>query len=323
MRFLDVRPGEARTLPAHGALSEAVHVFDERMIAAIDAALAADRPLLVRGEPGTGKSQLARAAAVALGRVFLPFTVDARTESRDLLYSVDTVARLAESQIVGFLKNSQPALDVRAHLAEKNFTSPGPLWWVFDWQGATDQATVARSATPWSPQGWTPENGAVLLLDEIDKADPAVPNGLLEALGLGQFPTPWGDTVSSQSAVPPLVVITTNEERSLPDAFVRRCLVLQLGWPIRRDELIAALIARGRAHFPAAAENLLATAAGMVADDREAILDRHLNPPGGAEYLDLLRAVIRRHPDDPEAQKAGLDRIRSFALRKHPEEREG
>ncbi len=321
MKFLDVRPGEARTLPAYGALPETVHVFDEATIAAIDAALAADRPLLVRGEPGTGKSQLARAAAVALGRTFLPFTVDARTESRDLLYSVDTVARLAESQIVGHLKGAAE-LDVRSHLAEKNFTSPGPLWWVFDWESAGKQADVARSTAPISPVGWTSDDGAVLLIDEIDKADPAVPNGLLEAFGFGQLTTPWGEPISSRASVPPLVVITTNEERSLPDAFVRRCLVLQLGWPIRRDELTTALIARGRAHFPGADGELLALAAAMVADDREVILDRHLNPPGGAEYLDLLRAVIRRHPEDPKAQRAGLDRIRAFALRKHPEERE-
>ncbi len=321
MKFLEVRPGEARTLPDYGALPEAVHVFDPTTIAAIDAALAADRPLLVRGEPGTGKSQLARAAAVALGRVFLPFTVDARTESRDLLYSVDTIARLAEAQIVGHLKKPEE-LDVRTHLAEKNFTSPGPLWWCLDWESARAQAKVARSTEPFSPRGWTPEDGAVLLLDEIDKADPAVPNGLLEAFGLGQLTTPWGETVSSRTSVAPLVIITTNEERSLPDAFVRRCLVLQLGWPIRRDELTAALIARGRAHFPGADGELLALAAEMVADDREVILDRQLNPPGGAEYLDLLRAVIRRHPRDPEAQRTGLDRIRAFALRKHPEGRE-
>ena len=312
----------ALTLPAHGTLPPTAHVFDDRSIEAINAALAADRPLLVRGEPGTGKSQLARAAASALGRAFLPFTVDARTEARDLLYTVDTVARLAEAQIVGHL-GGDPGFDVRAQLAERRFTTPGPIWWVFDWVSALRQASFSTSTAvpPWTPAGWSEGKGAVLLVDEIDKADPAVPNGLLEALGQGEFRAPWGESVASpKDAMGPLVVITTNEERALPDAFVRRCLVLQLGWPQERGALIAALVKRGRAHFAKAQNDLLEAAAEMVAADREVVAARGICPPGGAEYLDLLRAVLRQWPDAPSRQIAALERIREFALRKHPEE---
>jgi len=324
VRPLRVGSQKSITLPKYGTLPEAVHVFDETSVEAINAALAAERPLLVRGEPGTGKSQLARAAATALHRAFLPFTVDARTEARDLLYSVDTVARLAEAQIVGHFPNAA-LIDVRAHLSEKRFTTPGPLWWVFAWESALEQEGRSGGAEPpWTPQGWKPEKGAVLLIDEIDKADSAVPNGLLEALGQGQFRTPWGDFVAaSTDAAPPLIVLTTNEERALPDAFVRRCLVIQLGWPRERDALIAAFVGRGRAHFPEADETLLRAAAEMVAADREIVAARGICPPGGAEYLDLLRAVVRQWRDDPDAQRAGLDRIRAFALRKHPEDPAG
>ncbi len=85
MKFLQALPGEAIRLAASPTVPEMVHVLDAREIAAVNAALAAKRPLLVRGEPGIGKSQLARAAAKALGRAFVPHVVDARTESRDLL----------------------------------------------------------------------------------------------------------------------------------------------------------------------------------------------------------------------------------------------
>ena len=323
MKYLRFEPGHVERLSPYRTLPGTVHVFDDDSIAAINAAIGAGRPLLVRGEPGTGKSQLARAAAEALKRSFLPFTVDARTEARDLLYTVDTVARLAEAQIVGHLKDA-PTLDVRTHLAEKNFTVPGPLWWVFNWQSAFEQARRAGGLPPLAPEGWSPGDGAVLLVDEIDKADPAVPNGLLEALGQGQFPTPWGEAVAAaDDGMAPLVIITTNEERSLPDAFVRRCLVLQYRWPGQKEELKAAFVARGQAHFPEASKDLLENAAAMVAEDREVVEARGLCPPGGAEYLDLVRAVLAQWPKSPEQQKKGLERIRSFALRKHPGERGG
>jgi MoxR-like ATPase len=320
LRTLTFEPGHTLTLEPYGTLPQTVHVFDQDTIEAVNAALAARRPLLVRGEPGTGKSQLARAAAAALGRAFLPFTVDARTEARDLLFTVDTVARLADAQILGHLPADEE-LDVRERLAEARYTTPGPLWWVFDWASAQDQADLARSNQPWLVDGWQPSNGAVLLIDEIDKADPAVPNGLLEALGQGRFRAPDGSSIATdQEAPPPLVLVTTNEERALPDPFVRRCLVLQLSWPEDREKLVEALVARGEAHFGDLDASVLKTAAELLADDREVMVRRGVCPPGGAEYLDLLRAVRGLWPEDAGEQEAALHRIGKFALRKHPEE---
>ncbi len=323
MSYLEFSPGFVQELAAYGTLPASVHVFDVGSIEAINAALAARRPLLVRGEPGTGKSQLARAAAAALGRALLSFTADARTEARELKFTVDTVARLAEAQILGHLPREE-GFDAREHLAEIRFTSPGPLWWLFDWLDAQRQADFALGAgrwtPPWTPDGEPPAQGAVLLLDEIDKADPAVPNGLLEALDQGQFKRPDGRVIFAKSSAPaPLVVVTTNEERALPDAFVRRCLVLQLGWPSDPTELVKKFMARGRAHFASVEEEVLRAAAEMVAEDRAQIARRGVCPPGGAEYLDLLRAVAVRWPGDAERQAAALGRIRAFALRKHPE----
>ena len=94
MKFLTAQPGDTVVLAASPTVPEPVHVWDHREIAAVNAALAAKRPLLVRGEPGIGKSQLARAAAKSLGRTFVPCVVDSRTESRDLLWHYDAVARL-------------------------------------------------------------------------------------------------------------------------------------------------------------------------------------------------------------------------------------
>ena len=110
---------------------------------------------------------------------------------------------------------------VREVLAIEKFIHPRPLWWAFDWQNAADQAQRVGAPAPSQPAGCDPANGVVVLIDEVDKADAEVPNGLLEALGAGEF-TPEGlaepVTIKDQAA-PPLVMITTNEERNLPDAF--------------------------------------------------------------------------------------------------------
>jgi MoxR-like ATPase len=149
MKLLDVSPGEARSLAASPTTPEQVHVFDRREIEAVNAALAARRPLLVRGEPGIGKSQLARAVAKAMGRAFLQHVVDARTESRDLQWHFDAVARLADAQLMGALgrgegqdetqalDESQAPVRARDRLAIQHYIHPRALWWAFDWDSAT------------------------------------------------------------------------------------------------------------------------------------------------------------------------------------------
>ena len=318
--FLSLSPGSSIPLPASDGMAESVHIIDEASILAINAALATGRPLLVRGEPGTGKSQLARAAAEALKRTFVSHAVDSRTETRDLLWSVDAVARLAEAQMMGALtKQDENAL--RDRLKILNFVQPGPLWWAFDWSDAAKQAEAVRTTILKPRDKWKVEDGVVVLIDEIDKADPSVPNALLDALGHGRFEAPGRPPVVMQSACLPLVVITTNEERALPDAFLRRCLVLHLSLPPQRDKLISVLVQRGRAHFSTAkcADAVLVKAAELLANDRGTLRNSDLCPPGLAEYIDLLRAVVEQKTAEAD-QCALLEKIAKFALEKHPTE---
>jgi MoxR-like ATPase len=302
-------------LASRGLLKAAVHLFDEESILAVNAALAARRPLLVRGEPGTGKSQLARAAAQALHRLFVSKVVDVHTEARDLLWSFDAVARLAEAQLAGSARSQEEARVAREQLDESRFVAPGPLWWAFNAATARAQAELAGAPLL---EGGKPGEGAVLLVDEIDKADAAVPNGLLEALGDGEFPVQGHSNVRMTGA-PPLVIVTTNEERALPDAFLRRCLVRHLALPKDGKELIDLLVKRGKAHFQECADSVLLETANLLAKDRANMIERSLSPPGQAEYLDLLRAVTELATSE-EQQLALLKRIAPFALRKHPSE---
>ncbi|RYU59921.1 AAA family ATPase [Methylolobus aquaticus] len=312
--------GSKIPLAQRGSFPESVHIFTEQAAWAIRAALAAQRPLLVRGEPGTGKSQLARAAAEVLGRLFVAEVVDSRSESRDLQWRYDAVGRLGDAQALGASGLSHD--EVRQRLEPGNYVSPGPLWWVFDWDTALEQHARGggQYAAPQPPDDWKPAQGSVLLIDEIDKADADLPNGLLETLGNGAFGVPWRkEPVGARSGIPtPLVVITTNEERELPAAFVRRCLVLNLQLPERRDELVEALVERGKAHFKGScAESVYRAAAEQLWDDRQLAENQGVMPPGQAEYLDMLRVVVTIEPNK-RRQKALLDQISVFALKKHP-----
>ncbi|HRC71512.1 MAG TPA: MoxR family ATPase [Candidatus Competibacter sp.] len=323
MKLLDIKAGATVRLPARGDLPEQTHVFDLDSIRAVNAALAARRPLLVRGEPGIGKSQLAKAAAKQLRRPYVQCVVDARTESRDLLWHYDAVTRLAEAQLCGALRQREE--DVRSRLAVDNFLHPGPLWWAFDWQSAVNQAAKVGVGAPAIMDEADPTNGCVVLIDEIDKAESDVPNGLLEALGNGEF-TPLGRHQSvSAAGQPPLVIVTTNGERALPDAFIRRCLVLHLKLPTDRKGLESFLNQRGRAHFPDADRRVIEKAVKLLADQRAPEdgvgLKAGLLPlPGQAEFLDLLRAVIAMCPKQPDDQLRALGEIAQFALQKQPDD---
>ncbi len=315
MNLMQIQEGHTVELSTSAGMPEQVHVFEQQSIDAVNAALAAGRPLLVRGEPGTGKSQLARAAAKVLGRVFVSYVVDSRTESRDLLWQFDAVSRLAEAQLCGAL-NEDPQ-EARMRLEISHFVTPGPLWWAFDWHDALGQTKKKGQANDAQRDGGKPDRGCVVLIDEIDKAESDVPNGLLEALGIGRF-TPLGrdEPVCAGNPVP-LVVITTNEERRLPDAFVRRCLVLRLQLPQTRKKLVDILVERGRAHFKQASDDLLGRAAGLLADDRDFALQHRLPLPGQAEYLDLVRAVVALAPDDQDRQEKIIKTVAGFTLKKH------
>jgi MoxR-like ATPase len=242
-----------------------------------------------------------------------------RTESRDLLWHFDAVKRLAEAQLSGSLHDDLE--QVRSALNVENYLQPRALWWAFNWEEAARQARKVGSAAPVQFDGGKSENGCLVLIDEIDKGESDVPNGLLEALGADAFtPEGRGAPVTTRG-IAPLVIITTNEERALPDAFIRRCLVLYLALPVLPDErasLLELLQQRGQAHFPQSAESVRRRAAEILADDRLAAQQAHRLPlPGQAEYLDMLRAVQALHPDDAAKQLEALDRVATFTVRKH------
>jgi len=294
------------------------HRFEVDHVYAVQAAIACQRPLLVRGEPGIGKSQLARATAAVMGLPFLSYTMTAQAECGDLLYAFDAVARLAQAQVLGRVGGS----DWQDQLAVDRFVVPGQFWWSLNWASAAkqcaryaDSTEAASKLEPMSPEGWKKEQGCVLLVDEIDKAEGDVPNALLESFGAYSFDVPEaGARVKlPEEHSPPLVVITTNEERELPRAFVRRCLVLQMDFS---EQL---LLRRGRDHF---GKNIAAAVyeagAQQLMEDREAAASFGPVRPGVAEYLDLLRILAERRGKD--AQMERLDQVRDFVGAKNPKQ---
>ncbi len=316
-RYLPVCERLETRLAAQGGISDQVHIFEKREIDAVNAALASGRPLLVRGEPGTGKSQLARAVAEELQRAFICHVVDGQTQSRDLLWELDAVARLGEAQLAAAMKEGPDV--ARRRLAIENFVRPGPLWWAFDWNSAEQRC---READPPQPLPSDPErrratNGCVVLIDEIDKSEPSeVANGLLEALGSGQFRAPGLMTPVAVAGVRPLIVISSNDERALPGAFLRRCLVLRLALPADDESLIARLLDRGQAHFRDLDPSVVLAAAKLLVRDRKATGSAGARP-GQAEFLDLLRAVQDLYPDDPTEQAKALDDLTEYTLKKY------
>jgi len=336
------------------------HLLESTHQWAIRAAVGAQRPLLVLGEPGVGKSQLALAAGSLLNRPIIRFTVDSNTEATDLLYRYDSVRRLAEAQVQGSAKKTASTADqtdsakadsVKAAsnedpLAIDNFVSPGPLWWALDWNSALSKSPAAKPED--IPEGWQESHGVVILIDEIDKADAHVPNGLLEVLGENRF-LPLGRETPirlNKDHAAPLVVITSNEDRVLPPAFVRRCIVLKIDLPggtaseieKNNNHLVDYLVQLGQAHFEdrfgskADVKTVYRTIAEQLAEDRLVAIQQSLRPfPGPAEYLDILRAIekisgdIEKDPDKfPEFANIPKDQIhkklaeelRSFVFKK-------
>lgn len=339
--FTDIK----HSLPAVGTWRESVHVFDQRSAQAIRAALAAGRPLLVRGEPGTGKSQLARAAAKVLQRKFLSQVIDGHTEVQDLWYRFDAVSRLGNAQVMSVAGRNKS--DVDAELAPQLYLSPGILWWAFDWENADKHQCKHPLFKPDRQDHADHKQGVVLLLDEIDKADADLPNSLLETLDNGKFPVPWLQHAvgsDADSDIPrPLVIITTNEDRQLPGAFVRRCLVLDLSLPESETGLMRFLKERAVFHFPEQAqcdqpdqllrrdaengrlldqsrfqEDVLDSVARQLYQDRLSAQALSVTPPGQAEFIDILRVLDELASGDSKRQMALLNTVHEFALKKYP-----
>jgi MoxR-like ATPase len=286
----------------------------EHIVLAVNVALATGRPLLVRGPSGSGKSSLAYNVARVLDYRYYEQVITARTAAVDLLWRFDVVRRLGDAQADGV--NPDPSW----------YVEPGVLWKAFDPASARGQgaggdaaprpATGSRKGE--RPAEYGPEwddKRAVVLLDEIDKADPDLPNSLLVPLGSFEFtvtdkqpPLP----VRAAKDRPPLVFITTNEERELPPAFIRRCLALTLPGP-DEDQLVAI----AKAHFGQKGARLYR----RVAQELNALdIDRRdgrRGPTGAsaAEFIDAVRAC-RELQVDPDRDKQEWNQIVETALSK-------
>ncbi len=308
-------------LPAKAGLKSSYHLFDDTQITAIATAFKIGRPLLIKGDPGLGKSQIAHAIATAQGWNLLVQVVHSGTESTDLLYQEDHVQRLAQAQMLGALGNLRTQLPTTAsseasglfqkqvqekfqeqlkeHLTaidHKNYVKPGPLWWAYHAKSAlkfyeTNEARYHSDLT----QEIKPELPSVLLIDEIDKAEATLPNSLLEVLNNHSFHVdPQQTTIKAQENTLPFVVITSNDERALPHAFLRRCVVLEL--QLQKEQAgVDQLVQIANVHkqrFKAVSEEIIQLAAEKVIEVREsAYADQY--KPGTSEYLDLLTALAQ------------------------------
>lgn len=301
---------------------ESVHRFDADGVAAtaLRAAEACGRPLLIRGSPGVGKSQTARAAAAAGHRPFVSAVIDSRTQAHDLMWRLDAVRRLGDAQVLQRDQTLKP---------EADYIEPQALWWATDWATAQEQMAAYCTAAGIDPDkrrravpgGWTPDTGRapVLLLDEIDKADQDLPNALLEVLANGGFRLPFaGADVTARAGRRPLVVITTNEERELPQAFLRRCLILKLELPKTEAAFINYMRQMGERHqrFWKGRCEVLDRAAQRLWAQREDARRRHEYQPGTAEFLDLAGALANLWPGDADEQGRQIDRLEQFTFHK-------
>jgi MoxR-like ATPase len=309
-------------VPGPDDRSGAVYLHDPLLQLAAETAIVTQRPLLIRGEPGSGKSSFAPFAARNLGWRYYELTVTGRTEARDLLWRFDALARLRDANV----HDSDMSIEPR------RYVTPGVLWWAFNRKEAVKlsaerRALIAKSAAdaahgdePFAEINATrdPER-AVVLLDEIDKADPNVPNDLLEVLGLNRFtvdelalpvrreiPAPAPDPISPDYFGSLLIIVTTNQERDLPAAFLRRCVVYTIQEPKKEEEQIARLKAIAELHMIAwirqhpQGGDLSGRVAAKCCQLRQESRRRMWRGPSTAEFLDALRVAfwLKIEPDN-------------------------
>ena len=209
--------------------STAAYVATDELAVAVNAAVMLERPLLVKGEPGTGKTELARQVSAALGLPLIEWHVKSTTKAREGLYEYDAVSRLRDSQLG----------EARVHDV-RNYIRKGRLWQAFEAQGRV-----------------------VLLIDEIDKADIEFPNDLLQELDRMEFTVEeTGEMVRARHR--PVVIITSTKEKELPDAFLRRCFFHYIRFP--DIETLKAIV---RVHFPDIKDRLLTAALVQFFELRE------------------------------------------------------
>lgn len=262
-----------------------VYVCDPDTRRAVRVAMATGRPLLLGGLPGSGKSSLAAFIARDMGWHYFEMVVTSNTRAQDLKWNVDEVRRLRDA------RTDKLEDDLRVYI------DPGVLWWAFDPESARERGingSLPERFVEAPPPGKL-QNGeapSVALIDEIDKADPDVPNDCLVALGSQLIRVHGTDAVIEprRSVPPPLVLITTNNERALPPAFIRRCVVHRLDSP-----KATRLVEIAEAHFPKEAkehESTFQKIADRIEVEQEAAGEESVDCPSTAEYLDAVRACI-------------------------------
>ncbi len=231
------------------------YVATEDLRLAVNAAIQLERPLLVKGEPGTGKTELARQVAASLGLKLLEWHIKSTTRAVQGLYEYDAVSRLRDSQI-----GDERVREV------KNYIKPGKLWEAFA----------------------SPEK-VVLLIDEIDKADIEFPNDLLQELDRMEFHVyETGETVTAHTR--PIVIITSNNEKELPDAFLRRCFFHFIAFPDM--ETMGRIV---DVHFPGIKQELVRAALTRFFEIRET--PGLKKKPSTSEALDWLRLLLADEVD--------------------------
>lgn len=312
-------------LPKLGGLPASYHQFQQMEVDAIKTALRIQRPLLILGDPGLGKSQIAHAIAACMEWNLLVHVVHSRTEPSDLLYRIDHVKRLAQAQLIGAVDNLASdefnISDEIKKLDEKNYVLPGKFWWAFDPKSASE---FYKNSLVGYHSGIKDEinnsKPSVLLIDEIDKADSELPNALLEVLNNKSFQLPVGDKrIACNEDQPPFIVITSNNERELPHAFLRRCVCITLtlasGEKGEEQLIKIAMAHKNENNLENITEELMQKAARLTIQMRDESRE-HQYRPGTSEFLDLLKAINHDSYHNEKERRVALDNISSFLLKK-------
>ncbi len=299
------------------ARSGEVYIVTDKIVTALKVALVTGRPLLLGGPPGCGKSSLASYVARNLCVAYYEFITTDEVRPADLTWRLDAVRRLGDAQASMLSQKSGSA-------SIAPYVEPGPLWWALNPDSAASRgidpaspgyADIEPARPPQLLADYTPaRTGSVLLIDEIDKADAAFCNGLLVPLGSKQvFITAMDRTVRPAADAPdwsPLTIITTNNERDLPEAFLRRCIVLRLASP-DADRLVE-IVDR---HFPDLSPEMRSLVA-KLADQVTGPLDDE-RPVSTAEFIDLVKVIVHLSQQTGQLDEETLATIQQVTLHKH------